>query len=422
MTGSSEYQPPQNRSPQGQRLQDAWNHATTPVGLPELAWRPALAAQLSKSWPSAREEEWKYSPISQIQAYQWSPVADEVRFELPEGVEACRMSAVSGSVLDRVKSLMNIPPAHRFNAMAWIMDQDVWVIRVPRGLSPSAPLRVFAPRGSEGSWSCAAWILLVEAEAHLSVVEYYGPQASATSWGARFFLESGSAVEHLRVQSAASDSWGFAESIALVGENARYVQTQISSGGKMCREDAVVRLQGRGAEAHLDAVFMARQEQVLDHRTNIDHEVGDTQSHQLYKGLLADSARGIFNGRILIRRGAVGANAAQLSQNLLLSPQAEINTKPELQIDADDVKAAHGAAVGQLDAEHLFYLQSRGISEEKAKEVLLLGFALEALRGLRDPELLKIGNSQIEAEANLMLRTRKSEALASESSRSGKLP
>lgn len=402
MTGSSEVlHQTQGLSPQGELVLEAWKAFGSQAGSGEIPWRQELAQDFARSWPSAREESWKYSPIAKLQETSWRPLTDELRFELPEGVQACRMSAASGVILDRARDLMKASPAHRFNALAWLSDP--WVLYVPRGISPSVPLRIHAPRGEAASWSCAGWLLVVGEDARLNVVEHYGAQLGASSWGTRIFLESGSRVEHLRIQAAGAEAWGFAESIALISENANYVQVQISTGGKMCREDAVVKLQGSGGEAHLDATFMARNEQVLDHRTSIEHEVGDTQSHQLYKGLLADRSRGIFNGRVLIRRGAIGANAAQLSQNLLLSPTAEINTKPELQIDADDVKASHGAAVGQLDAEHLFYLRSRGISEAKAKEVLLLGFALEALRGLQDAELRQVGSAWIETEANALL-------------------
>jgi Fe-S cluster assembly protein SufD len=402
MTGSSELlHQTQSLSSQGALVLEAWKALGSDVGSSEIPWRQELVHEFARSWPSAREEAWKYSPIAKLQESSWRPLADELRFELPEGVQACRLSAASGVVLDRARDLMKASPAHRFNALAWLSDP--WVVYVPGGVSPRAPLRVHAPRGEANAWSCAGWLLVVDEDARLNVVENYGAQFGASSWGARIFLGSGSRVEHLRMQGAGAEAWGFAESIAFVSENAHYVQVQVSTGGRVCREDAVVKLQGSGAEAYLDATFMARNEQVLDHRTSIEHEVGDTQSHQLYKGLLADRSRGIFNGRVLIRRGANGANAAQLSQNLLLSPTAEINTKPELQIDADDVKASHGAAVGQLDAEHLFYLRSRGISEAKAKEVLLLGFALEALRGLQDAELKQVGSAWIETEANALL-------------------
>jgi Fe-S cluster assembly protein SufD len=145
----------------------------------------------------------------------------------------------------------------------------------------------------------------------------------------------------------------------------------------------------------VDGVFIGRSGQLLDHHTNLLHLVGETQSEQLYKGILADESRGVFNGRVVIAKGASGSNSAQLNKNLLLSKRVEIDTKPQLEIENDDVKAAHGAAIGRLDPEHLFYLQSRGIGLSQAVEVLARGFAFESIDKLESDRLREIGRIAI---------------------------
>ena len=169
-----------------------------------------------------------------------------------------------------------------------------------------------------------------------------------------------------------------------VAAGANYHGLQVSSGSCLSREDLEVDLLFAGAKATADGVYIGKGKQVLDHHTSLCHLVGDTQSDQLYKGILSDESRGVFNGRIAIAKNAKGANSSQMNRNLLLSKKVEIDTKPQLEIDNDDVKAAHGAAIGRLDAEHVFYLQSRGIAKAQAIEILASGFAYDVIDRIED--------------------------------------
>jgi Fe-S cluster assembly protein SufD len=130
-----------------------------------------------------------------------------------------------------------------------------------------------------------------------------------------------------------------------------------------------------GAEAVVDGLYIENGKQHVDNHTNIEHFVADTRSEQLYKGILDGESRAVFNGRVFIAQDAQRSNSSQLNNNLLLSKRAEVDTKPELEIFADDVKAGHGATIGRLDPEHLFYLRSRAISSDDAVAMLALGFA-----------------------------------------------
>ena len=158
-------------------------------------------------------------------------------------------------------------------------------------------------------------------------------------------------------------------------------------GGRLVRNDLSAVLDGEGAHATIDGVYLADGEALVDNHTSIDHAVAHCTSHELYKGILAGRGRAVFNGRILVRPDAQKTDAKQTNRALLLSDDAQINSNPQLEIFADDVKCTHGAAVGQLDDEALFYLQARGLSPAQARDLLLHAFANEVLGEMSVPEL-----------------------------------
>jgi Fe-S cluster assembly protein SufD len=170
-----------------------------------------------------------------------------------------------------------------------------------------------------------------------------------------------------------------------VEKDARVHSFVFSRGAATARRDLDIVLLGAGADARLDGLYLAGGTQHFDHHTTVDHSVPDATSDQVYKGVLNGESRAVFNGKVLVRRDAQRTRAFQLNRNLLLSGDAEIDTKPELRIDADDVKCSHGAAIAQLDADHIFYLQSRGLKREEAERLLTIGFADDVLDRLAHP-------------------------------------
>jgi Fe-S cluster assembly protein SufD len=153
----------------------------------------------------------------------------------------------------------------------------------------------------------------------------------------------------------------------------------VDLGGRLVRNDVEVKLRERGASLDLYGLLLAGEGQHVDDHTRIDHIAPDTRSTEAFRGVIGRRGRGVFNGKVVVHRGAHGIDAHQTSDNLLLSDQAEIDTKPELEIYADDVKCSHGSTVGELDAEHLFYLRARGIDEADAREMLTTAFAATVL-------------------------------------------
>ena len=158
--------------------------------------------------------------------------------------------------------------------------------------------------------------------------------------------------------------------------------SSIDVGGKLIRNDVVVKIAGPDATANISGVYLADGRQHIDNHILVDHQVGPARSMQDYRGIIGGRARCVFNGKALVRAGADGTDAEQSNHNLLLSDKAEIDTKPELEIFADDVKCAHGTTVGQLDEKSIFYLRSRGLSLEQAKILLTRAFAGQILKQL----------------------------------------
>ena len=158
-------------------------------------------------------------------------------------------------------------------------------------------------------------------------------------------------------------------------------------GGRLVRNDIDVKLREPGAALDLYGLLLAGEGQHLDDHTRIDHIAPDTRSTEAFRGVIGKRGRGVFNGKVVVHRGARGIDARQTSDNLLLSDQAEIDTKPELEIYSDDVKCSHGSTVGELDAEQLFYLRSRGVDEAQAREILTTAFAATVLERIAAPEI-----------------------------------
>ena len=186
-------------------------------------------------------------------------------------------------------------------------------------------------------------------------------------------------LEHIRVQDDAATNFNIASARATVARGGSYVNHHYVLGGGLARTDINVQLVGEHADAELHGLVFARDSQHLDVRSVIDHQVPNTQSREDYRGIADQRGRVVFNGKVIVAKDAQRTDAAQSSRNLLLSPQAEIDTRPELEIYANDVKCAHGATVGQLDAAALFYLQSRGIARDEARALLTHAFAAEVI-------------------------------------------
>lgn len=238
----------------------------------------------------------------------------------------------------------------------------------------------------------------------MAIVESYASEGKGTTNAAvQILVEDNANVTHYRVQKESPEAFQYGVTEVSLGRGSQYNSTNINLGAALSRHDIEVKFTAEGGEAWVDGLYMLNGSQHHDTHSVIDHAVPNCTSHQTYKGVLNDHSRGVFNGKVFVRENAHGTDAQQSNKNLLLSNDARVDTKPQLEIFNDDVKCSHGATVGQLEDEELFYLLSRGLPEPLARNLLTYGFAEEIVN--------KIGIESIKAELDEMLLRRLSTTL-----------
>jgi len=376
-------------------------------------------------FPSVREEEWKYTNLAPLAKESFQPAikpsdvsaADAARFAYPETANA-HLVVVNGFLNEQVSvktglgdvvaiDLFNAVADARYNkivrkylarnanyhdhglkALNTAFLQSGVFLWIPKNVKLETPLQItflsdgLSDGSSEGSQMASFPRLLVVAEENSSatlIENYVGDGRYFTDAIAEIVLKDGARLEHYRVQNENDRAFHVATTAAELGRASSYDVTSINLGAQLARHDMSVVLDHEGAECWVDGLYVVGPDQHSDTHSVIDHKEPHCNSHQLYKGILDGNGRAVFNGKIFVREGAQKTDAMQTNKNLLLSPQARVDTKPQLEIYADDVKCAHGAAVGQIDEEELFYLQARGMNPELARSLLTYGFAEEVI-------------------------------------------
>ncbi len=275
-------------------------------------------------------------------------------------------------------------PDGGFVALNTAQFYDGALIRVGRGELVEAPVEVlFLTTEDEKPTRTETRVLVLAGEgSHVTVLERHlslGSSPILKNTVTEVLPERDSVVRHVKVQQEGENAYHFGTTTATPAAGARFESTIISLGASVARNAVHVTLAEERATCNLTGVYAAAHSQSLDHYTHIDHAVPHCTSEQLYKGIVSDSAVGSYLGRILMRDGAVKSSTDQLSRTLLLGENARANAKPSLEIDNDDVRATHGAAIGQLDQNAIFYLRSRGIDLATARGLLIEGFVREVL-------------------------------------------
>jgi Fe-S cluster assembly protein SufD len=393
-------------------------------------WRRAGAdAFRAAGFPTAKTEAWRYTPLAGLLAGEFSidaPAAplDAARLKgVVFGREAAnRLVFVNGKLRADLSALTRLAPGielmsfaealerrpdlvearagqapglgqHPFGALNAAFAADGFVLALAPGARAEAPIEiVHIGAGAENPPVYHPRNLIVAgAGAHATVIEHHVGLCIGAYFAnsvTEIALGEGAVLRHCKVEDEAREAFHIAYTGAALAEGAHYDSFVFSIGGRLARNEIHVALGGRRAQCRLNGAYLARGEQVLDHTTVIDHASPETSSRELYKGVLDGRARGVFQGRITVRPGAQKADGQQMNRALLLSDKAEINSKPELEISADDVKCSHGATAGELDDQSLFYLRSRGIPEAEARRLLVEAFLAEvidavALAGMR---------------------------------------
>lgn len=337
----------------------------------------------SLGFPIPKQEDWKYTNVAPIGKEDWlaRPPADQ--------------QDLSGDELDLLG---------RFNferngfAALNLALADFRVVRIPKETSVTEPIELDFTL-DEGTAIYPHVLVIAEAGSKATIVETYASKGrSFTNSGVQIIVEDNANLTHYRVQKESPDAFHYGATEVTLGRGSRYDSTNINLGGAISRHDIEVKFTAEGGEASVDGLYMLSGVQHHDTHSVIDHTVPNCTSHQSYKGVLNDSSRGVFNGKVFVRENAHGTDAQQSNKNLLLSNNARVDTKPQLEIFNDDVKCSHGATVGQLEEEELFYLLARGLSEPLARNLLTYGFAEEIIN--------KIGIGSIKSELDAMVLNR----------------
>jgi Fe-S cluster assembly protein SufD len=242
---------------------------------------------------------------------------------------------------------------------------------------PGADPALIAPR----------FVIRAGEQSQVFIVETYAGLPGQTVWTnavTRIDVGPAAMVDHVKFQREQDSAFHLASMVARVDRAGTFRSHAETLGGRIARNDITATLAGDGAECTLDGLYFAGGDSLIDTHTVIDHAMPNCPSHEMYKGILSGRARAVFNGKIIVRKDAQKTNAKQTNKALLLSDGAQINTKPQLEIFADDVKCTHGAAIGQLDEDAMFYLQARGIAAIDARNLLIHAFAGEVLDGVRE--------------------------------------
>jgi len=376
-------------------------------------------------FPTTRLEDWRFTNVSPIAEANW-PLA-QGGFAPAEALTAAvtipgavRLAIVNGQFAAGLSDLSALPKGlriaslrdgardatdgiethlgkvfslatHPFAALNTSFLDDGVAILVTKGAIVETPIHIVVVTGGDSPVVAHPRVLIVAGENSQVRVAQTFIGAPDTAYFNNAVIEvvvGPSALVQLYTDQRESDqAFHIANIQAHVETKGVFESHAFSTGARIMRHDIGIGLKGEGADCTMNGVYLADGERLMDTHTSLDHAMPHCTSHEIYKGILAGKGKGVFNGRIIVQLDAQKTDAKQTNRALLLSDDATINSNPQLEIFADDVKCTHGAAVGQLDEEVLFYLQARGLNRAEARDMLLHAFAGEVIQGLKIPAL-----------------------------------
>ncbi len=391
-------------------LQTGSNIATAP------AWRrDAFERFAQKGFPDTRNEDWKYTNLRKLARQPFVPATgptetDPSVFELPD-LDAARLVFINGFFDTGSSDLSKLPDGVRVDRLidrfrdGYVLETDAESrpfellntafvsdgveVTVEADTQADTPIYLlFVAVGDDEQTVLITPRTIVRsgANSRITLIEHHvgtGGGKTLTNAVTDVQLSTGAVLEHYKLQHEQADAFHIHGIRVDQARDSRYESHNINLGGGLVRNDLNVQLREHGAGTLLNGLFLVRGSQHVDNHTRIDHLSAHTSSEETYRGVLDDKSRGVFSGKVVVHPNAQKIDAQQSSDNLLLSAGAEIDTKPELEIYADDVKCSHGATVGRVDEDALFYLRSRGLDAEAAGLLLTWAFADEVLARLR---------------------------------------
>ncbi|APC19077.1 Fe-S cluster assembly protein SufD [Pseudomonas frederiksbergensis] len=413
----------------------AWLHALR---------RAALQWVTDQGFPTAKDEAWKHTRVAPILEVPFQPARPGASRDLSAtSVErlagdygSVRLVFVNGYFAAELSVLEGLPPGTQVCPFATLLSADNGVLESLFAHAfrsqPQAFPALNAALAEDGAWVQIPAHTTVEAPIHLVflsapgvtpqvahprvlvrvgagsraiVVESHvgsGDEVYLSNAVSEVVLDADAVLEYYTVQNESTAAFHVALLSVRQAQGSHFASHSFALGATLARQEVRVVLEGPGAEVALNGLYLPQGQQHLDNQTTIEHLAPRCTSRELYKGVIDDRGHAVFDGRIIVRPGAMKTDASQTNKNLLLATSAQVNTQPRLEIFADDVKCAHGAAVGQLDEQAIFYLRSRGIALAAARSVLIFAFVSEMLELIRLEPL----REQVERRVAAQLRGR----------------
>lgn len=385
---------------------------------PIAAFKKAAYDQLmAEQFPTRKDEDWKYTNVSPIlkQTYKFGSASNLSKAEfdkyLFDGLDAVVVAIVNGVLDTNLSAMENMPKGLSMMTVADALKDANLSSKIENlvaqkgGTDKNAFLRMnraFAQHGyvivsdknavvdkpihfvhintttDDTYFTHPQMFMIGTKSSEFSVIESYHSTTDESVYFTNSVnyidVEDNAHVHHYRLQFESKNAFQITSSIAIQGRDSIYSNYSVDLGGKIVRNNISTEHTGPGINTYYYGAYLGLDNQHIDNQTFIDHAVPHCESNELYKGILSDKARGVFNGKVLVRQDAQKTNAYQQNASLVLSDTAIMDAKPQLEIYADDVKCSHGATIGQLNQESIFYLKSRGLSEEGAKNLLQKAF------------------------------------------------
>lgn len=393
--------------------------------LSTVPWLAELKAQAlqdfkRRGFPTRQNEEWKYTVMdaflqqrfsqqrlsvsakidqitpftSQISLINGQIMSSEFIRQLPSQVIIKPLLQSLSDHTDKIQPYLDklLKREHGFHALNTAALNTGVFIYLPKGVSIPEPIVLAHWQDQALQASHSRHLIVAEEGSQATIIETFHGQDDAcyfTNTVSEIYLAKQANITHYKIQCESKAAFHIGHLAVNQAQESQFASHSLSLGGKLVRSDVTIDLQETQAQCLMNGIYLPGDKQHIDHHTVVNHRVADCKSVQDYKGILMDKARAVFNGKVVVAKHAQHTQASQQNKNLLLSANAEIDTKPQLEIFADDVVCSHGATVGQLDADALFYMAARGIDKQEAKKYLIHAFAAD--------NLSLIPNTQMEA-------------------------
>jgi Fe-S cluster assembly protein SufD len=388
--------------------------------------KAGIASFAEQGFPTLKDEDWRFTNVAPIAKLNFQPagqiaangaetkVLDESVFAALPGQ---RLVFVNGFFSAKLSCLKTLPGGVRIENLSAALAKDSALIEkhlgqyahteknsfaalnqaffadgafifVPKGVAVAEPVQLIyiSSAKQSGETIQPRNLIIAEANSQVTVVESYlstGNVAYLTNAVTEIVAGDNANVEHVKVQDESESAFHIATISGEFGRASKVSVHSFALGAKLSRNNIRTKLAGEGLECILNGLYLTKDEQLADHHMIVEHAQPHCASHEYFNGILDDKSKGVFHGRILVREIAQKTDAKQTNKNLLLSDDASADTKPQLEIYADDVKCTHGATIGQLNHESIFYLRSRGMSQDTARRMLIHAFAGEIIERIQ---------------------------------------